>query len=146
MGQWPCKERAGEGPKGDQGCGARAERTSNMDSMVVTLDVSRLSGWLNADALCPAEKRAVSVCGPGKGGRVGATSNQAGEARIQVGAEARTEHTLNMAFMVMTPEVFQPEMFALKYAMSMKSSDMSVMAETPQSAMGPYCAMAKIAS
>ena len=93
MGQWPCKERAGEGPKGDQGCGARAERTSNMDSMVVTLDVSRLSGWLNADALCPAEKRAVSVCGPGKGGRVGATSNQAGEARIQVGAEARAERT-----------------------------------------------------
>ena len=64
-----------------------------MDSMVVTLDVSRLSGWLNEDASCPAEKRSVSVCGPGEGGRVGATSNQAGEARIQVGAEARAERT-----------------------------------------------------
>ena len=31
---------------------ARAERTANMDAMFVTLDVSRLSGWLNADAIC----------------------------------------------------------------------------------------------
>ena len=31
---------------------ARAERTENIDCMVVTLDVSRLSGWLNADAYC----------------------------------------------------------------------------------------------
>ena len=29
---------------------ARAERTENMYAMSVTLDVSRLSGWLNADA------------------------------------------------------------------------------------------------
>ena len=29
---------------------ARAERTENMDCMLVTLDVSRRSGWLNADA------------------------------------------------------------------------------------------------
>ena len=31
---------------------ARAERTLNMDCMFVTLEVSRLSGWLNADAPC----------------------------------------------------------------------------------------------
>ena len=30
--------------------GARAERTLNMPFMAVTLDVSRFSGWLNADA------------------------------------------------------------------------------------------------
>ena len=30
--------------------GAREKRTSNIYSMVVTLDVSRLRGWLNADA------------------------------------------------------------------------------------------------
>ena len=30
----------------------RAERTENMCSMSVTLDVSRLSGWLNASAYC----------------------------------------------------------------------------------------------
>ena len=29
---------------------AHAERTLNMAYMVVTLDVSKLSGWLNADA------------------------------------------------------------------------------------------------
>ena len=29
---------------------ARAERTENMLFMVVTLEVSKLSGWLNADA------------------------------------------------------------------------------------------------
>ena len=34
---------------------ARAERTSNMDRMSVTLDVSRLSGWLNALAPCQVE-------------------------------------------------------------------------------------------
>ena len=36
----------------------RAERTENMPFMLVTLDVSRLSGWLNADALCRVEKEA----------------------------------------------------------------------------------------
>ena len=37
---------------------ARAERTLNMAYMVVTLDVSKLSGWLNADACCRVERRA----------------------------------------------------------------------------------------
>ena len=37
---------------------ARAERTKNMDRMSVTLDVSKLSGWLNADALCRVERKA----------------------------------------------------------------------------------------
>ena len=37
---------------------ARAERTENMELIAVTLDVSRLSGWLNADALCRAEGKA----------------------------------------------------------------------------------------
>ena len=68
------------------------------------------------------------------------------EAWIQVGAEARTEHTSNMKLMSVTPEVSQPEMSALKDAMFLKSSDMSVMAETSQSAMGPYTAMAEAAS
>ena len=31
---------------------ARAERTENIDDMPVTLEVSRLSGWLNPDAPC----------------------------------------------------------------------------------------------
>ena len=37
---------------------ARAERTRNMWYMVVTLDVSKLSGWLKADAFCRVETRA----------------------------------------------------------------------------------------
>ena len=37
---------------------ARAERTVNMAFMVVTLEVSKLSGWLNADATCRVERRA----------------------------------------------------------------------------------------
>ena len=37
---------------------ARAERTANMYPMSVTLDVSRLSGWLNADAYCRAKGEA----------------------------------------------------------------------------------------
>ena len=36
----------------------RAERTENMPFMLVTLDVSRLSGWLNADALCRVGREA----------------------------------------------------------------------------------------
>ena len=34
------------------GTGHGEERTANMPSMVVTLEVSKLSGWLNADARC----------------------------------------------------------------------------------------------
>ena len=63
MGRWRCKERAVEGPKGDQGGGAWAERTRNMDSMVVTLAVLKLSGWLNSSAFCPAKGRAFKVGG-----------------------------------------------------------------------------------
>ena len=37
---------------------ARAERTENINPMVVTLDVSRLSGWLNANALCRIKGKA----------------------------------------------------------------------------------------
>ena len=47
--------------------------------------------------------------------------------------------------MVVTLEVSQPEMSALKFAKPRKSSLMSVMAETHQSAMGPYFAMAEAA-
>ena len=42
---------------------ARAERTWNMSRMSVTLDVSMLSGWLNADADCRVERRAHAMRG-----------------------------------------------------------------------------------
>ena len=38
---------------------ARAERTINMDRMSVTLDVSRLSGWLNARAFCRVKRESI---------------------------------------------------------------------------------------
>ena len=37
---------------------ARAERTPNINRMDVTLEVSKLSGWLNAAALCRVERDA----------------------------------------------------------------------------------------
>ena len=37
---------------------ARAGRTRNILYMVVTLDVLKLSGWLNADAPCRVEREA----------------------------------------------------------------------------------------
>ena len=40
------------------GQGTRGAHTMNMLYMRVTLDVSRLSGWLNADAYCRVEGRA----------------------------------------------------------------------------------------
>ena len=43
------------------GVRARAERTWNMLIMFVTLDVSKLSGWLNTFADCRGEKRAYDA-------------------------------------------------------------------------------------
>ena len=37
---------------------ARAERTENIHAMSVTLDVSRPSDWLNADAYCRVKREA----------------------------------------------------------------------------------------
>ena len=44
------------------GARACAERTPNMPLMVVTLDVLKLSGWLNAATPCRVERRRVR-CG-----------------------------------------------------------------------------------
>ena len=52
------KQRAGKAPTVGAAGRARAERTENIHAMSVTLDVSRLSGWLNADAPCRVETEA----------------------------------------------------------------------------------------
>eukprot|EP00964_Phaeocystis_antarctica_P047611 scaffold27546_cov54-Phaeocystis_antarctica.AAC.1 len=48
------------------------ERTRNISCMLVTLEVSKLSGWLNADAYCRGSKgghvRYGTMCGPADGG------------------------------------------------------------------------------
>ena len=46
------KQRAGVGRGCRLGAGHGEERTQNMPNMSVTLEVSKLSGWLNADAYC----------------------------------------------------------------------------------------------
>ena len=45
------------------GARARAERTWNIYSMSVTLEVLKLSGWLNASALCRVEGRGTCDAG-----------------------------------------------------------------------------------
>ena len=50
--------------------GARAERTINIWYMFVTLDVSKLSGWLNADKDCRVERESIKQGATGgHGGR-----------------------------------------------------------------------------
>ena len=44
------------------------ERTANMAYMFVTLNVSTLSGWLNATAFCQVERR---TCDAGRDVRAG---------------------------------------------------------------------------
>ena len=82
-----------------------------MARMVVTLDVSKLSGWLNDDADCQVERRAWDAgrgaareaCGRG----VAATQSACtGRARLKAGGgRARAERTRNMMPMFVTLDV-----------------------------------------
>ena len=80
--------------------GARAERTRNMDSMVVTLDVSQLSGWLNADAACRVERESIkraATGGPGGGrawGGGGASGVHGDKARVKAWGAGRARSAL----------------------------------------------------
>ena len=51
------------------GARARAERTPNIWYMVVTSEVSRLSGWLKADACCRVEREGHGMRGVVRAGR-----------------------------------------------------------------------------
>eukprot|EP00964_Phaeocystis_antarctica_P089365 scaffold57029_cov52-Phaeocystis_antarctica.AAC.2 len=82
-----------------------------MKRMVVTLDVSKLSGWLNANAYCRVERKAYDA-GRGVGGEVGghvlaaAQAACTGKARLKaVGVRARAERTSNMLSMSFTLDV-----------------------------------------
>ena len=67
------RARAGEGSTADWREGHGEERAWNMATMVVTLEVSKLSGWLNNDACCRESKEGHTVwgevCGSAGGGR-----------------------------------------------------------------------------
>eukprot|EP00964_Phaeocystis_antarctica_P067362 scaffold40776_cov38-Phaeocystis_antarctica.AAC.1 len=65
-----------------------------MEYMVVTLDVSKLSGWLNADASCRESNGGHTVCGARCAGRGAGGSGRprrtqrSGEGSLQNGARA----------------------------------------------------------
>ncbi len=72
-----------------------------MRYMLVTLDVSKLSGWLNADAPCRVKRRAYYVWGEMRVGRLkGATAAQAvctGEVlRLKIGGGGTTRNIVSM--------------------------------------------------
>ena len=121
-----------------------------MPPMFVTLEVSQLRGWLNADAFCRVEGRGMRCgarCAPG-GGRAcggGSASGMHGKGPTQgMGARARAGRTWNMVFMLVTLEVSQLEMSALKFVKSLKSQLMSVIIKTSQPAMEPYISVAAV--
>ena len=58
-----------EGSTADWGQGIGEERTPNMTLMSVTLEVSKLSGWLNTDAYCRWSKGGHTVRGEQRAGR-----------------------------------------------------------------------------
>ena len=62
------RQRAGGGLEYTDWGQMRAERTLNMEDIMATLDVSKLSGWLNALAYCRAKMRAYDA-GRGAAGR-----------------------------------------------------------------------------
>ena len=76
----------------------------------MTLDVSRLSGWLNTDAYCRESKGRhtvrVAKCGSGGGRRwAGARSGQGCGLDCRLGAGHWKERTWNMPPMCVTLEV-----------------------------------------
>ena len=81
-----------------------------MVSMVLTLDVSRVSGWLNLDANCRVgretyEARQGASREMGGCGGSGGASGMQGKARLEVERRARAERTLNMFIMPVTLDV-----------------------------------------
>ena len=99
-----------EGPTMEAEGRARAERTSNMDTMLVTLDVSKLSGWLNAYVLCRGKggkhrRRGHMRASMREGGVVvgGASSREA--LTVEAEGRARVECTENIHCMSVTLEM-----------------------------------------
>ena len=90
----------GEGPIQVCGPRARAERTLNMLLMSVTLDVSKLSGWLKTDAPYRVERRAYDAgemrAGRRKGVGQGRLSCVYGEGLIIQASGPQGTRTWNM--------------------------------------------------
>ena len=111
------KRRAWGGLGCRYGAGHGEERTANMEFMLVTLEVSKLSGWLNAEANCRESKGRHNVRGEvraeaGGGGGRSRCTQRVGEGSTVDGEQE--ERTKNIWLMSVTPEVSQLEMFASK--------------------------------
>ena len=113
MGQRRRKRRARGGRDRRVGGRAWAERTKNMYSMLVTLEMSKVSGWLNARARCRVERGA---CAAGRDalwkarelGREAAAAKAARTRRTRVegwGQGTRGERTSNIRRMSVTLDV-----------------------------------------
>jgi hypothetical protein len=112
---WPS---SGVGAEGD-----RWKRTRNMPFMYVTLEVSKLSDWLKASALCRVQKgasarqrddaRVARRCVAQRKGRM-SSARVCGPVRECGGRRRRRKRTANMLLMSVTLEVSQLEMSALK--------------------------------
>eukprot|EP00964_Phaeocystis_antarctica_P055720 scaffold32796_cov48-Phaeocystis_antarctica.AAC.1 len=106
-----CTQRAGEGLDCRFGAGHGEERTQNIWAMCVTLEVSKLSGWLNAYASCRESKGGHAVRGEVRPGRAGGRRATAGHAACRGGLDCRLgaghgeERTMNMWAMNVTLEV-----------------------------------------
>ena len=74
--------------------------------MFVTPDVLRLSGWLNEDALCRAERTSRGVCNGGKSThpKRGNETIGRGKGSKEIGG-TQGKRTLNISFMLVTLEV-----------------------------------------
>ena len=84
------------------------ERTANMPYMAVTLEVSKLSGWLNADARCRESNGCgARCCGREAGGRRANAVHAACRGGLDCGLRAGhgEERTANMEYMFVTLEV-----------------------------------------
>ena len=109
--------------RGGRGCrlgaGRGEERTWNMSCMVVTLEVSKFSGWLNACACCRELKGGHTMLGKVQAGRRGRRRPECSEgSTADWGHRTGVERTRNIPSMVVTLEVFQLDMSALKFVES----------------------------
>ena len=143
----------GKGPA--QGLGAKGTRGAHSEHAAHVCD----AGGVEAQRLVEGRRglpsrREGMRCGAGevRAGRreglwCGGGTQEActGMAQLKAwGSRARAERTENTPSMVVTLEVSQPEMSALKFVKLRKRLLMSVMAETSQSATGPHVAVVAV--
>ena len=91
-----------------------------MFCIAVTLDVSKLSGWLNTDAPCRVERKGHTMWDEIRDKRAWcmrrhSASGLKGRLRLNIGRRKRAVRTRNIQPMVVTLEVSQLEMSALKF-------------------------------